>query len=269
MKRKLLFILLFSITLLFSCSTGSETYYIDIVDKQHKIKELENIALLDVYISSPALVVGSLLEAGVYYGNYQDVFLDIDLLHQLYVDSMTTHLANVIENYSETKVLYGDSLYLSFTNEKLKEFEIKTYSFKLDNSDFPKLHHTKNALNFFDFTNISHIDNFFLPEILDDIQPQIKKICEALKVDGIVITYMTVVTYDYNILSSKGKRFLRCKMLYFDKDGKHIGTGKLHSQESSGYAEDISDYQNVLRQFFINTDDLMKVYYTKISKRKK
>ncbi|HPI19651.1 MAG TPA: hypothetical protein PKY56_04705 [Candidatus Kapabacteria bacterium] len=269
MRRKFLFILLFSITLLFSCSTGSETYYIDLVDKQHKIKELKNIALLDVYISSPVLLTGTFLESGVYYNNYQDVFLDIDLIHKIYVDSMTNHLAKVIENYSDTKVLYGDSLYLSFTNEKLKEFDIKTYPFKLDNSDFPKLPHSKNGLNFFDFTYIGHIDFFFQPEILDNIQPQIKKICEALKVDGIVITYMTVVTYDYSILSSEGKRFLRCKMLYFDKDGKHIGTGKLHSQESSGYAEDISDYQNVLRQFFINTDDLMKVYYKKISKRKK
>ncbi len=260
--KKNLFVLILAALIVSSCST----FKVDMVGDPDAVKNFKDIAILNVYLCPPYIPYFFLMEldAGIYKSNYDEIYGDINIFNEQYADSVLLHLGKEFEKYSKGKVLYGQELYSVLTKEKAKENGIETYNLFLDNDDFPKLALPKYSLNFFDMSDESTPDDLFSSRDLFKYRPAIKKICEILKVDGIVISYTEVITYSVSIFGISGKRLLNGKLMFFDKEGHYICRGDITS-EKSGRAKpnSINNYKNVFFEYYNLVDLFLKKLYTK------
>jgi len=257
MKNRLLFLLLLSAILITSCST----FKIDIDGQQEKVKNWKSLVVLEVLISPPDAPLFPLIDAGIYKGNFNDIYGEINVLHEKNADSVVKHLGHLFEQYSKSKILYGESLFAIFSPENLKKYDIKTYSLILDNENFPKIPLPKYAKNFFDFSGESSPTDYFGNKNLNLIKPRLKKICELLNVDGLLIVTFSVPTISVGMFGINGDRLLNGELLFFDNDGNNICSGEIRSEKSTGKAGDLTNYEFLFFEYYRLTNLFLRKLY--------
>jgi hypothetical protein len=253
------FFILAILTLIFN--TSCSTLNIKVTGKTDKVKSFKSLAVLNVYISPPASPTFPLIDAGIYNGNYNDIYGEISIFHEQNTDKVVKYLGDQFEKYSKNKVLYGEDLYSILTTDSLKKHNIKTHSLLLDNDDFPKIPLPKYAANFFDFSKGSYAGYSFEPEKLKQLKPELKKIIDMLSVDGLIVAYLSVSTIDVGMFGISGDRVLRCKILIFDNEGNNICSGTLSSEKISGKADDMWNYKKVFEEYYQVTDLFLRKLY--------
>ncbi|MGE5479966.1 MAG: hypothetical protein ACM3U1_06010 [Chloroflexota bacterium] len=255
--RKYLIFLFMLLPILTAC----DTFGIKVYGDADKVKKWQNVAVIEILISPPDAPTFPLIDAGIYKGNFNDIYGDVASFHDKSCDSMVTYFGKMLSEYSKANVQYGNSLFQKITKEDLKNAGILTFSPALDNEDFPKLSLPVYAYNFFDLSKSSHPQEPFDIDNIDAVQSQVRKICDYLKVDGVVVGTVAVNTINVSMFGASGDRELFVDYYFFDKNGENVCSGKITSSSSSDSPDDIDHYIRVFNKYYSHSDMFLRKLY--------
>jgi len=211
-----------------------------------KVKNLESIALLNVYICPPSLPVFPIVDVALYSAGYNSIYSDINMFHFTHADSIVNYFGSQLDKYSPSRVIYGDSLNKILTAKALDSNNIITYPLFLNNADFPKIPIYKNSFNFFNFSKESSPIDYFNYNNLEIDRINLTKICNLLKVECLMVVLCSVPTTEVYLLGIQGRRNIREYIIYFDKSGSVFCTVSIKPIGTNAMA---SDYAHYLKQF--------------------
>ena len=257
MKRFFIYFVLVISIVITSCST----FKIKLEGNSEKVKTFENIGILNVYICPPDSPIFPLLDAGIYNGKFNDIYADIAMYHEKNADTISTYLGKQFEKYSGAKIVYGENLYSLFPADLKNQSNLKQYSLVLNNDNFPKIPYPKYALNFFNFSDNSSPESYFERLDFQNIRSVIKNICEYIKTDGLIISYISVPTISVGAFGISGNRLLKGRLFFFDKNGNHVCTGVMVSNQTSSSPDNFKHYELVFSDYYRLSDLLLRHLY--------
>ena len=210
-----------------------------------KQSEIKKIALFPVMIGGLQKPIFPLVDAAIFNKKPNSIASDIMQLQSKKVNGIRDDIATILEKYSKSKILYGESLKGSPSYSNLEKLHSSSSLITKD-PNFSSIILADGDINPFKFID-ANVHSFF--KFPANYKLTIINICKGLEVDAIAINYSFLAFRNVQLFGYTAKLNLNTHLYLFDKFGNIIGEGKASSKGFQSKGKDISEYELVLDDY--------------------
>ncbi len=255
---KIYCLLLLIVTIMLS---SCQTYRVETLGYKDEVKKFKSIAVLNTYIfprkadrlpaisKHPLSTKDSVIKSQIYQFNIEQT------------DTVADFFTSKLREYSGIEVLSGKELYSKLTPEVLDSLGIKQYPTDLWPGSYPTLGLPKYTLQLIDLSKYYYPHLTFLNETIKNHKNDFVKICDFLKVDGLVISEMHIEVNNQHSKLILGRQQMFSNIVFFDKNGNKLSRGYIESENVYDRVYDFEIYKEQFNKYYKYTDAYLRHFY--------